>query len=180
MSPQAQTGDRMPESYRATVRHWIRDRIQDETSFSLVEITDEAFAAFMDDDQFLRAYAREMLRTSLYELVQQVVGSTRSLIDFSGNVLSEEEFLRRQKHFASRFLNWMEHTGEQHVRVMDMTRIDLLRAAEERRRRGLAEIRLATFWEKLASGLDGAQTVRERFTIHEIEDLFERTQTEGV
>lgn len=165
---------------RATVRirEMVRIRIEGEDEISLSGMTDAIVALLAGDTDWLRMFAMERLRSSVYAQVQEAVARTRMNVigDYAANT---EAIEKRAQVFSQRFLNWYEHAGDRHVRVMDMTREDLLLAASERRRRGDTEHRRAALWTRIAGQLEGGQKVGDRFTAEQLDTMYAEIATEG-
>ena len=158
------------------MRAWVDERVADESVVQIPAIVEEALTYLKRRKPLHDRLVDELFRNTLYELVKQTVRSTRRSYGDGGSAMSDEVLEDRAEHFASRFLGWYERSGDQHVRLLDMTREDLQLAAAERRDRGTHEYQLATLWERLAADLEGGQVVRERFTANEVEALYRSIQ----
>lgn len=157
-------------SNRAKVRLWVRERIQGEEEVSLPELANEAIQVLGGDRKFITAFANECLHDMVLELASQVIKQTRGLIKI-GDVVTDVEGVKRRARKQSVFANWLEHVGDRHVRLLDMTREDLLSAADERQTRGERELEVAALWRTLAQRLEGGQAVKDRFSAEEIEGI---------
>lgn len=163
-------------SARSRIREIVRNRIEAEDEISLPELTDALVTLLRGDEQFMDEFVAEALRSEVYAQVSAAVAGSRRLVQVGDFAMTSEAIEKRAQAFASRFLGWFEHSGARHVRLMDMTREDLLTSASERRKRGQREYSIAALWTQLASGLEGGQRVEERFTAAEIEALYERIE----
>lgn len=77
----------------------------------------------------------------------------------------------------SRWAEWVEHTGSRVVALKEMARTDLLSAAEQREGRASTEIERSQFLRRLASELEGEQTVGARFSDAEIDAIYRSVPT---
>lgn len=157
---------------RALATAWARDQIKERSAVNTAELTDIAVDHFANDAKFVKAFMQEMFRPMMREIVVSVMKSTRgasNIVVLGDDVMTKDESKRLASKMANRWTNWLEHVGEQHVRVFDMTKTDLKIAANERRRRGSVEYELADLWDALAERLEGNERVGERFSAHEIE-----------
>lgn len=156
---------------RKQVRAWVRDRIADQSSVEVASLYKEMVTHFSQDREFVSAWLLETLPAVAYEATLQVCAQTRSHIVFGDEILSRGETEVRLKDARPRWQAWLEHVGDRHVRLMDMTKEDLRTAATIRRERGETELRYAELWDELASRIKGRKKVAEVFTVEQIEDI---------
>lgn len=156
-------------SSRSKVRQWVRESIEGREEVRIPDLVNEAVKVFNKDRKFLTALANETLRDMVYELARTAVGNSRLIT--LGDEAVNLEGVKRRARTHSVFASWLEHAGDHHVRLLDMTREDLLVAADEREKRGQHEVRLAALWRTIANGLEGGQTVGSKYTAEEIEDM---------
>lgn len=160
------------DSPRRQVRTWLREQIADQTEVEIAVLYRRMIAHFAEDPTFVRAWLAETLPAVAYEETRSIVGDTRGGHVLFGDVLlSREATDRRLAASRPRWQLWLEHVGDRHVRLVEMTRNDLLAAASIRRERGETEIRYAELWEELASRLSGKKRVGDVFTSEEIDAL---------
>jgi hypothetical protein len=126
------------------------------------------------DPDWRQALLRPSIETFTREAVQRHVASTRGLLVFGSEVVTRREFERRVHQRAQRFERWREHVGDRHLKLMDMTRNDLLQAAAERITRGLDELRIAALEQRLADRLEHDQRVSDAWSAEEIALLVDR------
>lgn len=159
------------KSTRARLSEWVRAELGTADEVQIPALTERAMQHFIKDKGFVAALFRENVRSLIYEVVQTVVSNSRGeLVQLGDEVVDSQEFKARARR-RSTFESWLEHVGDRHVRVLDMTREDLLVAAKERTDRGNHELELARLWRAMARKLEGGQQVREVFTAAEIESL---------
>lgn len=160
-------------SSRAQLKEWIAKRIAGEDEVILPDLVQECIVHFSKDSAFIQSLFKEALRELVYTYGMHVIKNSHSLIPVGEGGISREEITKRsRKH--SVFANWLEHAGDRHVRLLEMTREQLLEAAQERRNRGNHEIRLAVLWETLAQQLEGGQRVSSKFTTEDIDVMAEQ------
>jgi hypothetical protein len=168
-------------SARIQVRTWVREQIADADEVTLPALADEAVEHFVKDKRFIRALLDESLRPLVYDLARIEMGRTRGTVIRLGDTLATEEAIdKRSQTLAGKWSRWLEHVNDRHVRLLDMTREDLLTAAGERRERAEADLKIADLWDRLAAHLEGGQAVRERFTPQEIDAMHEKVIREGI
>lgn len=159
------------KSTRARLSEWVSAELVGAEEIQIPALTEKAMRHFADDKGFVSALLRENVRSLIYEVVQTVVGKSRGeLVQLGDAVVDATEFKARARR-RSTFENWLEHVGDHHVRLLDMSREELLIAAKERTDRGKHELELARLWRAMAQRLEGGQQVREVFTAAEIESL---------
>lgn len=159
------------KSYRTQLREWIDNEIATSDQIKLPDLVNSAVNHFESDNRFVREFMRENLRDVIYEEAQRFVSLTRSHVQLGDMVTSRGQFKTLARH-KSPFQTWLEHVGDHHVLVLDMTKSDLILAAQERQKRGEHEIAIASLWRAMAERLSAAQRVREVFTPDEIEAMF--------
>jgi hypothetical protein len=157
------------QSSRSRVRQWVREHVEGEAEIVIPDLVNDAVSAFSKDRKFLTALATETLRDMIYR--QAVEEISRSRMFILGDVAVDREGVKQRARKQSAFASWLEHVGDRHVRLMDMTHEDLLAAASEREKRGQHELGIATLWRTLANQLEGGQTVSTKFTAEEIEAM---------
>lgn len=157
---------------RAQIRAMVTDELEVRQEIHLTELARHIAGALRADPAFLERFMNETLVAAVYEEVRQAVGRTRNLVRNGDYAATTEVMEERRQRFTSRFATWFEHSGRRSVRLLEMTREDLQAAAEERRKRGRTELKIALLWDRLADGLEGGQTVGERFTTDEIEERY--------
>lgn len=156
---------------RKQVRAWVRDRIDGESSVEVSSLYREMVTHFSQDREFVAAWLSETLPAVAYDETLRVCAQTRGHILFGDEILSRDETETRLKEVRPRWQAWLEHVGDRHVRLLDMTKEELRTAATLRRQRGETELRYAELWDELASHLRGKKKVSDVFTVEQIEDL---------
>lgn len=157
-------------SSRTRVRQWVREQIEGREEVRIPDLAQDAVQAFRKDTKFLRQLAEESLRAMVYDLAQRTVEQTRGMW-IAGDDIVTKEAIKKRANSHSVFRDWLEHVGDKHVRLLDMTREDLFVAADEREKRGQHEIELAALWRTLAQRLEGGETVGSKYTVDEIESM---------
>lgn len=167
------------------------------TEWSAPEATDRIVELIASDEQFFTELALGWLRDHVYRIVLGHIRMTRLVagdVDNDESVARANEVLRRHKEDrksvsseayslaltvvgnvedrqwkASKWNVWREHAGTRHILLPEMTKADLLLAAQERRTRAETELALACTWEALAGQMDDSQRVRDRFSPGEVD-----------
>lgn len=164
---------------REVLREWFRTRIASQERFSLPELVTEAIEHFGEDARFLRALFQESLRMIVYDIGSGVVKGTRDVLLFKDgeavNLARTTPGEAKQERSRSVFATWVEHAGENHVRLLDMNKQELLQAAQERFRRAQEENTRGSFLMELRKGLKGSkERVRDRYQETDLEKLWGR------
>ena len=168
-------------SPRNELRAWLRDATADESEIHVPSLTNSALSWLESrKNKALRAaLADQLLRQAVYQEAAKVVGWARTRPLNGDTPLTEEEFEEKTTRFANRFLLWREHVGDKHIRLMKFDREHLLTAALIRERSGQHDLVLARLWREMADGMEGGQTVEDRFTAEEIEAIYQRVKADA-
>lgn len=159
------------QTARQQVYAWVRGQMGGQASFSLPELTDRMVAHFSTDKDFIAAWLGETLRPIAYDAVQRVCATTRAYVVIADEAVPHAEAVRAIRERRPRWQAFMEHAGDRHVRLLDMTRRDLLLAADEREKRGAVEMRFAALWRHLAQQMTDTETVGQHFNETQIEEI---------
>ena len=149
------------------MREWATDQVDGESEVNLSELATAAFEHFHDDRELQRLMFEDS-RSIFYDLVQDMAGRTR---EFAGiRIVSPADAAAHTS--ISVFAKWLEHAGERHVLLLEMTKEDLQAAQAERLQRAGHETRLAMLWGQLAGKLKKGEKVRDRWSLAEIEQHY--------
>lgn len=161
-------------SARTRFKQKVREIVNGRDEFVASEITQEALAAMRaEDPSFDVAFTDELAGLMAYETTLREVGETRKR-----GIFATGRRTRRQttKTPGERLMGWIEHAGDRHVRLSEMTRPVLRQASGIRKGRGLRELLVATYWDRLADGMpDDEVTVGEHFKPTAIEAIWRET-----
>lgn len=156
----------------AMVLEYLRRQYADVDRVDAPSVADEVRAKFGADQSFVEALANEFFHITIYQIVRNWLTTTRR--PTHQRQLAERSPLAVVLTRPSR--NWskfMEHTGNAYVRVMQMTRAELLQAAATRRARASVEVGYANTWERLAERLRrDDERVCDRWSVEEIADVY--------
>ena len=166
---EVKTADEPNLSARAQLTQWVRTTIVEERALSIPDVKNRARAHFAADAAFMHQLLNELLDSSLYEIVQRVVGSSRGLTVIGDEVVTKAQFEEHVREKRNKWASWLEHVNNRHIRLFDMNREELLVAAAEREQRANTELEIAVLWRRLADKLEGGERLGERFTAVEIE-----------
>lgn len=156
-------------SARAQIKRWVREEIQGRDEVRISELVVDAMNLF-NSPEFQHQLFVEALREMVYNLASDVIKETRGLIPTIGGATSKQAIRRKASQHII-FSQWMEHVGDRHIRLLEMTREDLVVAAAERRQRGEYELGLATLWEQLAEDLEPGQKVSTKWSVDDIQRI---------
>lgn len=176
--------DQKQPSARSRLRAFIREQIKGKSEVSLVDVAERAVKFVTQDRALLKAVLLELLKPMIYEEARLVVAVSRetpkagadpsnNLVQLGDEVVSRNVLRQRADKMSRKWMEFVEHAGDRHVRLLDMTADDLLQAEAERRRRGDAEHEYADLWAKLRSRLESGQTVRNVWSAEEIEATYQ-------
>lgn len=162
---------------RGRLRVWVESRIDGVDSFEVPALVSEAATEFFGDPAWTKAMFGRLLAVEIGGILQQL----RPRGTMAGDTATTKKGMKeRADALARKWGGWFEHTSAGHVRLMAMTRPQLLEAAAEREARGAIEIRTAKLWRALAAQLrSDEQTVREHFRPEMIEALERDILSEG-
>lgn len=159
-----------PESSRSIVRHWLREQIDGQDDVQVPELTAKAIAHFKGDITFMELLVTETLSGTVGELAYDVLSRARGgAIRMGDAITTRDGFDQRVER--SRFRSWMEHAGDRHVALLKLTKPLGQLAIAERRARADEDYRRADFIERLIKPLRGKQTIGDRWTEEQIDQL---------
>jgi NAD-dependent oxidoreductase involved in siderophore biosynthesis len=142
---------------------------------SIPAIRDAVVEEMLTDTVNLQRWLEESLGPVVYSTVQSRVANTRrGIVEFGDYVMPVADVKAIAKKNAPKWMGWLEHSGNRHIRLMDMQRTDLVQASNERRARGMVELRYAALWDEMAARLGPGQRVRDIFSPEQIEELAAR------
>ncbi len=160
------------ESPTSILYAWIKAEIEADMehdgAVDLKAITDRAATEFSQNRDVSHALFREGLRRLTLQIGQNVLANTRGFIA-GDKLLTTAGLERKARELRGTWASWVEHVGGRYIRLPDMTRSDLLIAADERRTRSEHDGALAALWSALAAELKDGETVEQHFTDEQIE-----------
>jgi len=127
----------MQKKPRQELAAWFRQQLAGAEEVLLPDLARKAVEARRDDLEFLQAWYDDTIYPVAYGIGVQVCAETRVPRiehDTPSPVAATEGVPRR------RWLDALEHVGDRYLRLGEMTKADLLRAAEERERPALTEL----------------------------------------
>jgi len=156
----------MQKKPRQELAAWFRQQLAGVEEVVLPDLARKAVAARRDDLEFLQAWYDDTIYAVAYGIGVQVCAETRVPRvehDTPSQPAATEGAPRR------RWLDAFEHVGDRYLRLGEMTKADLLRAAEERERPALTELHRVGLMRRLGEKLRGEQRVGEVFTEEQID-----------
>ena len=156
-------------SARSELRAWINEQIADRSDLCLPEFKAEA-VLYARSAGIADRLVEEMIEGEVYDVSRRLIAETRR-VRLGDSLVSKDALRGRVAQFRSRFERWMEHAGDRHYLLLDMTRDQLLLAVKERSDRAASEQRLATFMRALADKTKRGKTVRQSMSIEEVERI---------
>lgn len=167
-------------SCKQMVRSWIKAETEGQTEIDLPDLCNEATKIFVQNPEFMEAFAQEFLKNTIYTLAIQMFMQDRQMIILGDKALDKEgvtKKARENKVFRS-WLTWPEHIGHVYKTLSECTNADLLVAAAERERRGRHEMKFAALWRKVATTLSDTETVGQRYSDGDLQKLFSEIEIE--
>lgn len=128
----------------------------------------------LEDNPSLRLrWQNEQLLRSIYMADLEVVALTRSVAQLNRRPEIVDNLDKRAQTLIARWSGWLEHVGDHHVLLLDMTIDDLSVAIKERSQRIATEARVVRLETELGKGLAVGERVRDRFTVLDIERIWQ-------
>lgn len=166
---------------RAQIARFVRAKIASEERIEIADLVEMVIGHFGHDQLFVDTLLREQLSPIVYTIAQNVVAQTRSGTILVGTTLTTASAARQAAATSRpRWQMWLEHTGRQHVRLPEMTREELLSAAQQREQRADREMSIATLWRALAFNLAPGQRVGDFYDDAAIDRVIEALQAGNV
>jgi hypothetical protein len=156
------------KSARMQLYAWVVERVTGpgaEARIKISDVLEEVQERFIADPTWVRSFMEETVSDMARSTIRDAVASTRGQYRryvANEQVLTGPEWVKEGQALGNRLMSkwasWMEFDGTSHVRLGDMRRQDLLKAAQTRRKRAEREIELATLWEAIAARLPDDET----------------------
>ncbi len=108
-----------------------------------------------------------MVYTVAYQSAQRVAAASRMTVSHDEAPDDPKQLTKR-----SRWDAWLEHIGDRHLKLMDMTIQDLDAAIAEREQRAYTELKTVSFLRSIKARLEGGQTIGERFNGSELTQIW--------
>ncbi len=121
----------------------------------------------MNDAKFLKEAIGMMVYTVAYQSAQRVAAASRMTVSHDEAPDDPKQLTKR-----SRWDAWLEHIGDRHLKLMDMTIQDLDAAIAEREQRAYTELKTVSFLRSIKARLEGGQTIGERFNGSELTQIW--------
>jgi len=158
-------------SARVRIRRWVRTQmdtaLNNDGEVRLPEIASGAATAMLSDTSFVAGPITDLVRLMAYEEASRYVQTThRGVIGMGDEAVTKEAFAERVKQ--SSFVNWVEHSGDRNLRLMDMDADDCKAAADVRFQRARTETARGRLLMALAKSLKDGERVGDKFTPEEI------------
>lgn len=166
------------KSIRSQIRANVLEAIETEDFVRLPDLAAKAQRLFLDDPGLREELANEVLPGVILDIVQRTVAETRKInkevIATQSGVITSADAIRKAAKAHNVFGDWMERveTEGKHVRLMKMTKGQLLGAAQERAGNAAYNTGLSKTWTELAEGLEEGQAVEDVFTDEDIAKVY--------
>lgn len=156
----------------ADLRFLIRNLLQGREEVSIPDLAGEVVDHVLADEEMSKALMFRFLQPMVYEQVRRQVASTRSDKVLVGDeVMSKDNFKKQATAPGGRFNRWLEHANGRHVRLVKMTKTDLLAACEERGVTADRNAKLRDFFKALSEKVPEGKTVAQSITTAELERI---------
>ncbi len=173
------TPEQREEKLRTAIAHWFAERVKRRKSFKLPDLVNEAVGEFAGQPGFAKEFVQALAYPMFYSIATQQIGSMRALRSgdyvFARGLSAEEAAERVERRAArpifERWLHHVEHCGDRYVHLVEMTKMDIRMAKEERGKRVRAEQQMIELLTRLARRLKGDQRVSDRWSLEEIENV---------
>lgn len=157
-----------PNTVRAEIVAWLRAGLA-KKKVKLPDLVNDATTHFLGDVDFLRRFASEMLRTTIYRVAVEEIAANRGPLDIR---LAPASIPNVAPSIWARWENHLEHAGDSYVPLPELTPELGRLAIAERRARMDSEERAASFVERLIARLSPKQCVRECWTPEQVTALY--------
>jgi hypothetical protein len=172
----AVTAARTDLSARAQVRAWIAQQIAGQSEVKVPELRAQVVEHFKGNASVMERLLAETLSGMIYELARAEISATRgkaNVIDHGDTVTTIDEVKGKAIKLRHKWDLFREYAGDRHVRLMDMTPADLQLAEQTRQARGDIEHEFAELWRRLRQPLEEGEAVGDRFTVEDIENIYQ-------
>lgn len=168
-----------PVSPRRGLLQWFQARIDGLPEWSIDELADNAFAEVSRHPEWIKSICMSWVRERLTEFSAHERPS--GYVPFGDRVIDRDgpELQERADALMKKWGRWAEHDGNQYVRLLEMTRSQLLIAAEQRERAARTERVRAELCRMLADVLEEGQQVKDCVGPEELERM-EATAVEHI
>lgn len=168
-------------SIEQQIRQWVQAEIEEADSVDLPSLANDALDHFRTDEAFVHALMEDAIRPRVYDIARHVLSETRGAgnpIELGDEIVTGEEFKKRSRNMSAKFARWMEHAGEDgHIRFTKMRKPQLITAASERKKRGLTELKIAEFEQRVAAGMKSDnETVDQRYSAEDLQSIWKQIE----
>lgn len=179
-------------SHRSAVDAWMRDYIDANPRLEIPGLAEEALRHFRRDEQFMRSIAEDAIYLWFYDAARSGIHSTRKTTPVAGTedptpapippagettvwnkTIDLPEILRRTRRAAPHFARFMENLGKKQIRLLDMTREEVVAAAEIHDDRSAYEGRRRDFLLYLADQMGDDDKVCDRFNADDLRSIYD-------
>lgn len=162
---------------RTRFRHRVRELTNGSTSVVAAQVSAQALEQLeAEEPGFTNRLGQASAEQMAHEEALGEIGTSRSRALF--NQLTDPTVTTRRRGAQSigvRLMERFEYVGDGHIVIGKMTRPALLKAADLRKERAKAELRVAAFERQLAAGMpDDEKTVDEVYAPKAVEGIFRR------
>jgi len=160
------------KSATSLLREWMRDRIAFVGEVRVSDLGTEGVRFLAEDQEVLNQFVTEQVYAMAAEIGRAVLLESRRIKRFYEREAETEG--QRLERLERWFQRWEHNPVGGYKRLGNMTRHDLLLAAQEREERAVNEVTTARWYRILAEGLlTDEQTVRERYTPEQVQLAWE-------
>jgi hypothetical protein len=153
---------------------WLDDETDGAREVRIPTLTDAVVDRLLTQPKLLRAFLKECIRPLVYDFAQRFCARTRGHVVLGDDILGREQVDKAIRRLRPRWESWLEHVGDRHIRLVEMTADDLLAAALLRERRAATDVRYAGLWREMAARMAPGQTVGQAFGEEELVEWFAR------
>ncbi len=171
------------------IREWVRAKLDSSEQVAAPFLAEAAVAVFIHDE----AVVFDVFRRAVYDMVIDCIHKDRVPVVLrpvpnrsmrrsksskggfvvNGKELSAEELKERSENTAKMFFrSWMEHVGNAHIHLFDMTKDDIDMAMGERSARIATEQKRIEFLGAVSEPMDEDERVRDRFSPIELFGIY--------
>lgn len=168
----------MSEQPRDRIRQWLREHDTGEGQAARADLVAACFSELSSDTQFVTEFTRWYLPVVIEKIATGMIRAIKPpqyqhrVADRLMTVAQLRDEMDREETPWSR---WMHQEANVKVTpLLEMTKPDLIRAVETKKRQGDVAYKDAAFFKAIADTLDGNQAVGDVWKANDLTELYDR------
>lgn len=164
---------------RRRIREWLKAALAGDGPHDMVAVQSACAKELRRDPEFVAAFLDEYL---VYIVGQVAGGMAHDVPRYRHNVGARvltteqlrEEIAQEAESESASWARWITTDRGAPVPLLEMTKIDLLRAVDEKKRKGDVAYKDAAFFRAIADTLNDNEAVGDVWKAKDLEDLYGR------